>query len=88
MPDIIDKLDWLSSVAEQAKVTPSLEREKFFARLNNKATEDFFPIRLFTGMGALSAAAAGVVLIFATGAWMDLSDPLVYGIQSLLEIMP
>lgn len=88
MPDIIDKLDWLSDVAERAETPPLFGRKEFFIRLRREAVEESLSLRLFTGMGALSAAAAGVVFFFAINAWTELGDPLARGIQTFLEVMP
>jgi hypothetical protein len=86
MPDIVDELDWLSEQAGRAETPPLFGREDFFRRLRADAADEEFPLRLFVGLGGLSAVAAGIVAFFAVGPWTDLTDPLARGVQTLLEV--
>lgn len=55
------------------------------AELSPDAEEEYVPIRLFAGVGAIAAVAAAVVLVFAVGSVMDL-----YGqsnVDQLFDVM-
>lgn len=89
MPDLGDRLDWLSDVAARTEDQPLFQRDVFITRLCERKSpvEEYLSGRLFTSISVLSSAAAGIVLCLSFSAWPALSDPLVDAINALMEVM-